>query len=238
MLDALHTVYSRVPEFLWCSKMADKYSSIVTVSVAEQLYDRILQRISRGVYVPGQKLTELELSSDFGVSRTPVREALQRLLEYGLLEAKGRSIRVRVLSEEHVFHLFQVRRVLELEAVRLAFGRLTFDDFARLDACDPGKFEDTPEFISECQKFDVELHRTIAERSGNPLLAYKLRKLHDRVQLVCRPTEQRLVEHREIIAAMKGDDCEAAVQAMSNHLGAALKSQMENAKGDDLKDSS
>jgi DNA-binding GntR family transcriptional regulator len=46
------------------------------------------------------------------------------------------------------------------------------------------------------------------------------------------------VEHREIIAAMKGDDCEAAVQAMSNHLGAALKSQMENAKGDDLKDSS
>jgi len=216
--------------------MADKNSSIVTASVAEQLYDCILERISRGDYVPGQRLTELELSSDFGVSRTPVREALQRLLEYGLLEAEGRSIRVRVLSEEYVVHLYQVRRVLELEAVRLAFGRLTVDDFARLDSCDPGKFEDTPEFISECQRFDFELHRTIAERSGNPLLAYKLHKLHDRVQLVCRPTEPRLAEHREIIAAMKGDDCDAAVQAMSNHLGTALKSQMENAKRDGVKD--
>lgn len=215
--------------------MADRHPEIVTASVAEQLYDCILERIARGDYVPGQKLTEVKLSADFGVSRTPVREALKRLLDYGLVEAKGRSIQVRVLTEEDVVHLYQVRRLLELEAVRLAFGNVTPEDFSRLTACDPGDYEDTPEFISKCQRFDIVLHRTIAERSGNPLLAAKLRKLHDRVQLVCRPTSQRLEEHREIIAALRGSDRDAAVEAMSRHLSVALKSQVKNAGAEDTR---
>lgn len=209
--------------------LADRKTQIVTASVAEQLYECILERIARGVYVPGQKLTEVGLSADFDVSRTPVREALKRLLDYGLLEAKGRSIRVRVLSEDDVVHLFHVRRLLELEAVRLAFGNLSQEDFALLNASDPGEFEDTPEFASKCQRFDITLHRMLAERSGNPLLATKLRKLHDRVQLVCRPTKQRLDEHRDIITALRGDDRDAAVEAMSRHLSVALKSQVKNA---------
>jgi DNA-binding GntR family transcriptional regulator len=205
-------------------------ANLVTLTIAEQVYNCILHRISTGVYRSGHVLRELELSKELGISRTPIREALQHLVQYGLVEVSGRSMRVRLMSPDDVFHLYQVRRVLELEAVRLAFGRLTKEDFERLDATDPGELSETPEYTRACQHFDLELHRTIAERSGNPLLANKIRKLHDRVQLVCSPTTARLIEHREIITALKGSDCQAAIQAMANHLDSALKSQMASAK--------
>lgn len=210
-------------------------SLLVTSTIAEQAYNLILERISTGIYLPGESLKEVELSSELGISRTPVREALQRLVQYGLVEANGRSMRVRIFSSEDVFHLYQVRRVLELEAVRLAFGKLTEDDFARLQSADPGPFVDSPEYISACQKFDLELHRTIAERTGNPLLLLKIRKLHDRVQLVCRPTWQRVVEHRQIVEALRGSSLEAAIEAMAQHLDTALKSQLSNAQDGDSK---
>ncbi len=98
---------------------------INTASRAAQVYERILERISTGHYPQGHSLIELELGTEFGVSRTPVREALFRLVEYGLAEVDGRSIRVTVMSTDDVRDLFQVRQVLEVEAVRLACGRLT-----------------------------------------------------------------------------------------------------------------
>lgn len=210
--------------------MQRKSSTLITLSIAEQAYNCILERISTGIYAPGKLLKEVDLSHELGISRTPIREALQRLVQYGLVEASGRSMRVRIFFPDEVFHLYQVRRVLELEAVRLAFGKLTADDFAWLDSCDPGPFNDSPDYSLAAQKFDLELHRTIAERSGNPLLAHKVRKLHDRVQFVCRPTWQRVVEHREIIAALKGVYLEGAIQAMARHLDTALESQQKNAK--------
>lgn len=212
--------------------MTNKLTStnLVTLSIAEQAYNCILERISTGVYRSGHALRELELGTELGISRTPIREALQHLVQYGLVEVSGRSMRVRMLSPDDVFHLYQVRRVLELEAVRLAFGRFTKEDFEKLEALDPGEFSDSAAYLRACQQFDLELHRTIAERSGNPLLAQKIRKLHDRVQLVCSPTTDRLSEHREIVRALMGDDRQAAIQAMANHLDTALTSQMASAR--------
>lgn len=205
---------------------------IVSTPLSTQLYDRILARISTGVYPPGKQLKELELCKEFNVSRTPLREALFRLVDYGVVENTGRIARVAVLSERDVKELFEVRRVLELEAIRLACGKLTADDFELLDKSDPGEYRDSPEFVVACQNFDLQLHRMIGARSGNGLLARKLRKLHDRVQLVCRPTVERLHEHREIVAALRAGDRRAAIRAMKVHLGLALKSQLKKASSD------
>jgi DNA-binding GntR family transcriptional regulator len=211
--------------------MQEKSSGlIVSASLASQVYDRILERISAGYYPPGRPLKEQELCEEFGVSRTPLREALFRLTEYGLVDSSGRIARVAELSESDVADLFGVRKVLELEAVRLACGKVTTDDFRRLDAADPGDAIDSPEFAFACQRFDLELHRTIGLRSGNKLLANKLRKLHDRVQLVCRPTQERLEEHREIVRALRAGDKPAALRAMRKHLGTAFKSQLRKAR--------
>lgn len=216
----LYNVYTGLP-------VSARQPTFSSTSLATQVYDHLLRKIATGDYQPGHLLRESELSEELGVSRTPVREALLRLIEYGMVEGTGRSAQVRRMSTSDVVHLFQVRRALELEAVRLACGKLTSDDFARLAAADPGEPTDDPEFAHACQRFDFELHRTIAERSGNPLLALKIRKLHDRVQLVCRPTVERLIEHRVIIEALRAEDCRASRRAMARHLTLACRSQLK-----------
>lgn len=213
--------------------MSTPPAALTTATLATQVYEHLLRQISTGFYPPGQPLREADLSDQLGVSRTPIREALLRLTEYGLVEGEGRSARVRCLTADEVVHLYQVRRALELEAARLACGRLTDDDFARLAAADPNELADSDEFEAACYRFDMALHRTIAERSGNPLLAQTLRRLHDCVQLVHKPVADRrsrlareLAEHRAIIAALRAEDRRAARRAVSEHLAAACRTQV------------
>jgi DNA-binding GntR family transcriptional regulator len=203
-----------------------------TTTLAEQVYHHLLERISTGVYVSGQRLPERELVASLGVSRTPIREALLRLSEYGLVDFEGRVAMVRRLSLGDVRNLYQVRRVLELEAVRLACGRITADDFAGWAAADPVDVasNDSTEYAAQCHRLDALIHRTIAERAGNSLLAHKLRKLHHRVLLVCRPSPGRLNELRAIMAAFRANDRRDARRAMLVHLKAAYRIQRQTAK--------
>src|SRR5579884_3733200 len=205
-----------------------------TVTLADQVYEYLLRRISTGVYPPKSPLREPDLVERLGVSRSPIREALLRLTEHGLVEAVGRSARVRNLSAEDLVHIYQVRKALEGEAIQLACGRLTPDDFARLQALVPREQGcATPEFESACFELDHELHRLIAERSGNPILAQEMRKLHDLVQLVHKPVADRhdllsreLREHLQIIDRLKAGDRAGSRKALLEHLRLACKSQV------------
>lgn len=201
-----------------------------TASLAEQVYDYLLRQISTGAYLPGAPLRELDLVAQTGVSRTPIREALLRLAESGLVEMNSRSAQVRRLSSDDVVQIYQVRQALEREAVRLACGRLTEADFVHLESLAPkeGSGASGPEFGAACQKFDLELHRLIAVRSGNTLLAREIRKFHDLVQVAHRPVANRagrldeeLRQHREILAALKAGDRGAAQRALLVHLRSA-----------------
>jgi DNA-binding GntR family transcriptional regulator len=80
----------------------------------------ILDAIDRGVYRPGDRLVESELAERFGVSRTPIREALQRLETQALLTRDGRSLIVASLSHDQIAELYVVRTELEALAARLA----------------------------------------------------------------------------------------------------------------------
>ena len=83
-------------------------------------YDLILQAIDEGTYRPGARLVESELADRFGVSRTPIREALQRLETQGLLTRDGRSLIVASLDHDQMAQLYIVRAELEGLAARLA----------------------------------------------------------------------------------------------------------------------
>ena len=83
-------------------------------------YDLILNAIDIGTYRPGERLVESELAERFGVSRTPVREALQRLETQGLLRRDGRSLIVASLDHNQMAELYEVRAELEGLAARLA----------------------------------------------------------------------------------------------------------------------
>jgi DNA-binding GntR family transcriptional regulator len=205
-----------------------------TTKLSDQVYEFLLRRISTQAFPPGAPLRELDLVSQFGVSRTPIREALVRLAENGLVQMSGRSAQVCRLNKADVIHIYQVRRALEGVAIRLACGRFSEEDFARLDALTPPESRQaTSKFEEACFGLDIELHRLIALRSGNPLLAQEIRRLHDLIQLVHRPIAQhdgRLTEelrqHLRIIAALKAGDRKASRKAMLDHLRSACQAQI------------
>jgi DNA-binding GntR family transcriptional regulator len=205
--------------------------------LGRQVYEHLLQRIFSGELAPGTMLREGELAAKLGVSRTPIREALGRLAEYGVVESRpNHGAVVRRLGRDELIHLHQVREALEGMAIELACGKLTDADFARLDAlAETARDPSSPGYLGTCDEFDVGLHQLIAERSGNPILAREIRKLHDMTMLIQDQFEtvslgdQRINpdvrwelkqlgwrEHVQIIAALKSgepDDCRSAMVA-------------------------
>jgi DNA-binding GntR family transcriptional regulator len=201
---------------------------ITTVTLADQAYDVLLDRISSGEYPSGHVLRELDLVAQLGVSRTPIREALLRLSEYGLVSLNGRSARVRQVTRGEVTHVFQVRMALELTAVGLACGRLTPADFARLDGLTPKDLTALDE--PTCGRLDRTLHLLIAERSGNPILFREIRRILDLIRLA----HQRLAgsrtwlarevrEHTAIVEALRAGDRRRSRAALRAHLLSAYR---------------
>src|SRR4051812_17704800 len=108
---------------------------IIPQTLSSQVFERVLKMIVSGELATGRPLQEMELVEMFGVSRTPIREALRRLHEYGVLEARpNHTAVVRRLGREELIHIQQVREALEEVSATLACGKLSPDDFAHLEA--------------------------------------------------------------------------------------------------------
>jgi DNA-binding GntR family transcriptional regulator len=208
----------------------------------QKVYDRLLSLIVAGEIAPNEPLREIELAKRLGVSRTPVREALRRLAEHHLVEARPhRGTVVRRLGREEVIHIHQVREVLEGLAAQLACGRLTAADFERLAAlAQAAEDEDSPAYFRAFDQFDVQLHRLLAQRSGNPILAREIRKLLETMMLIHAQLELVLLgnhrigavdrkrirrecwhQHMAVVAALRAGDPDASRQTMISHVRAS-----------------
>jgi DNA-binding GntR family transcriptional regulator len=200
---------------------------IQAVQLSDQVHKQLLGEILGGHLAPGTVLSEVELAARLGVSRTPVREGLRRLADHGLIEIRAnRSAVVCRLGTERLRQVYQIREALEGMAAELACAAVSDDDFRRLDrlvasVTDP----DDPRCRAACHRLDVELHRLVALRSGNPLLAKEIEKFHDLVQLVreCvaeQPGNLALAfrQHRDIIRSLRSRNSGRARQAMVEHI--------------------
>ena len=143
------------------------------------LKEQVVKLLSEGVFSgrikPGQRLNESELSRDLGLSRIPVREALQKLQERGLVvDVPRRGKFVINLSEEEIQKINSLRIILEGEALRLSRAKITPEgvrDLTRLVG-KMERFREAPEV--EASALDMEFHRTIWSHSGNEFLAKTL----------------------------------------------------------------
>ena len=106
-------------------------------STQKDAYTLILEAIDNGMYRPGDRLVESELAERFGVSRTPIREALQRLETQSLLARDGRSLIVASLDHNQMAELYVVRTELEGLAARLAARHATNEEIEVLTAYGP-----------------------------------------------------------------------------------------------------
>ena len=136
-------------------------------------YGLILDAIDIGVYKPGDRLVESELADRFGVSRTPIREALQRLETQSLLSRDGRSLIVASLDHSQMAELYVVRSELEGLAARLAARHATIEEKRVLQDMvhDDYKIVDDPNALSRANR---RFHKQIHLASHNRFLVQQL----------------------------------------------------------------
>lgn len=201
----------------------------------EAAYRLLRKMIIDQAFDPGQKISEAELVRRVGLSRTPVREALQRLETAGyVVPASGRGYIVVELSEADINHAYQVRAVLEGLAAHLATITITR---AAL-----GNLEDLYEAMEEARNKgdDVRLgtlnsrfHHSIAQATGNQYLTSMLGDLYDvferyRPVALRQPGRRNTAaeEHGEIIRALQARDATMARRLAEEHVEHALSTRM------------
>jgi len=203
-------------------------------SLSDQAYCYIKRLILSGEIRGGERVPEEKVAQKFGVSRTPIREALSRLEEYGLIQIKPRSYaEVVALKPHEAGQLAVIRSQLETLAVALLTDCGTEEDFRELDLL----AQECNALIAEGDigttfEKDSLWHLEIARRTGNPHLYEICEKLDAKIQLLrlvlSIPLDKLKVyvkHHDGIIAAMKKRDKELAVTLMQHHVMNQLKDQ-------------
>jgi DNA-binding GntR family transcriptional regulator len=197
-------------------------------SLTARVTDRIRDAIVDGRYALGEALSELKLAAAFGVSRTPVRDALTALQAEGLIEIRPQSGSfVFTPSDEDVAELAEFRRVVELTALRLCFARrreeALRDMRAAADAMERARDADDRLGVSRA---DTAFHRAIAENSANEYLIAAYRLASGRVAALrthsLRATDtiraRSLTEHRAVINAFARGDVARAEAILEEHV--------------------
>lgn len=195
-------------------------------------YSLILEAIDVGVYKPGDRLVESELAERFGVSRTPIREALQRLETQSLLTRDGRSLIVASLDHNQLAELYCVRSELEGLAARLAARHATVEEIRLLRAMveeDRALIND-PQALSRANK---RFHKQIHLASHNRYLVQQLDLVHRSMALLATTSlsfdgrgSQTLDEHSAIVEAIAVSDGDAAYKALKEHISRAFETRL------------
>jgi DNA-binding GntR family transcriptional regulator len=195
-------------------------------TVADEVYRRLRHELLLGSWAPGTRLREVELTERFEVSRTPVREAVGRLLQEGLLESRHtQGVQVREPTWQDALDAYDVREDLEGKAARLAAERGGTRDketlMSVLQAVEASAQEDQATQVEA----DLEFHQQVAAMSANTALIRALETISGHVTpLKVQTRDQNANEvttkqHRAVAQAILAADGEAAERAMRDHIG-------------------
>lgn len=200
------------------------------VPSSERVYQALKHRILAGMVEPGTRLVELQLATEFTVSRTPVREALKRLTAEGLIRVDPvRGIVVSDVDARELEEIFVIREVLDGLAARLAAGRVSSTDLTKLhllmdmmrDAVKAGHWEGMVQA-------NIKFHDVLHQAAGNERLRHLTRNLLDfvrRFSTEAFASQERaaavLAEHEEIIRAMEARDPDLAEKVARRHVESA-----------------
>jgi DNA-binding GntR family transcriptional regulator len=199
-------------------------SALKLQSTADALATRIREDILDGTFTAGDPLPQEEMAARYGVSRSPIREALRQLEAEGwIIYHPNRGAFVATLGAQDVRELYQVRRILEIGALRLAFPKLDEATVKRMREIDRSmRKAETPR---EAMQFHLDFHAALYGLIGNPRLLSAIRGHHVRVQRLPNPNESimgvvRLSrdDHRALLEALEQRDLKSAERATLAHL--------------------
>ena len=198
------------------------------ISAREKTYDYLKTNILSGHFVPGERLAEEHLAEELGVSRTPVREALHKLEQEGLIEPlESRGFRVPQDSPEEIEDLFDIRTVLEGYTLKIICERITDEQIALLEEI-IGKADDAlrRKRIDEVFQWNTQFHDTLHslvadKRRFHSLIVnmrkYVLRYRKDTLQYL-GAAKRASDGHRQILLALKLKEPELCERVMRTHI--------------------
>lgn len=179
---------------------------------------------------PGMRLNEVEIARQLGVSRTPLREALNRLTTEGFLRfASGKGFFCRELDAQEVFDLYELRKVVEVASVRLAVERAASEDIASLLAFLKETGPESGERSTvELVRLDEMFHERLMAMSRNAEMLRTLRNVNARIRFVRwidmdranRPHTQ--AEHRRIALGLQARDLATCESVLEKHIDRRL----------------
>ena len=201
----------------------------VLVSIRDQIYEAIQEAIVNNSYKPGEELQIDRLAEEFGVSTTPIREALIRLESSGLVDLiPNKGARVTALREQDIRDTWEVRKILEPYAAGLTAALDVKGEIAELDAAfhrlESGPWEEGLYIQS-----DIRLHELLFDHLPNELLKATLQKILQRSMRMryfaedVSKTHDQVVrevisEHREILRSLAEQDREKTVENVRRHV--------------------
>lgn len=212
-------------------KLAKQSRSANWGSRMEFVYQSIRTILQTGQLSAGQRIREEEIAKLLGVSRTPVRAALQRLQQQGLLDlTEGRSLGVVSLNRQQVVELYELRQILEGWSARLAAQRASEGELAALKKMIEDGLTDPALAASRNRDF----HDAIHQAAHNRYLLRALAEVHDAIALLGRTTlldpkraRQANREHAEMLAAIARHDADAADRAAQEHVMTAMRVRID-----------
>ncbi|MEH7304566.1 GntR family transcriptional regulator [Neobacillus drentensis] len=196
-------------------------------SLSDQAYDVIKNAIINNEIKPLEYLTEEQLAEKLGISRTPIRTALKKLVYEGLVEMESsKQTRVRMISVEEAREYQVLRETLEPLAAKLACLNMDEEQLAFLkDICHQQRESIVEKDFSQFINLDTQFHIYLAEFTNNHKLIEFINSLRTQMQryLILTNTLQAsaseaLLEHLQIIDALERKNPEEAAECMANHV--------------------
>jgi DNA-binding GntR family transcriptional regulator len=202
------------------------------MSRAQQVYDSLIEFLRKGTYKPGDRIRAEDVAQTFDVSRTPVREALSRLQERGLLEMTPTGLAVAQLKRQNVLELYAVRELLEGSAARFAAQHASPSDLYSMRRIAEAFAEpcDDPGRVAQLNR---SFHNAIYEAAHNRYLLVMLQGMHDTLMLLPSTTftvpgrqETAVDEHTAILDAIEKRDPDEAEQQARAHIRRARDTRL------------
>ena len=194
-------------------------------TLRESIADSLRRSIIQGKLKPGIRISEPSLAVQFGISRTPVREALRQLDSEGFLQlTPRRGARVAPLSEKDIREFYDIKAVLEGYAARLATPRIAPKDLEKMTHCN--------EQMEKCHlegdykkvfRLHNEFHEVFLKATGNEQLSQLIRGLVTKFQrfrillALAGKSADSITQHREIIAAFRDKNSELAARLVAQN---------------------
>ena len=207
-------------------------------NLPSEIYEILRSRILGFKLLPGIKISDKDIAKELGVSRTPVREALIRLVNQGLVTSlHNRGFTVREFSIKDVEDIYSLREALEILAVKLAIKRLDAQKIEEINALT----REYPQLLksgdrNDFNKADENFHLLIAGHSDNAPLKAQLISIHDQLAVLRRYAymlsqgwrdtyeKETYEQHMEVLKHMMNRDEQKTVDAMSRHIKDSMDS--------------